>query len=756
MTLPSALNDNEVILDNYRFPIKGGININSAQPFPGKITIGSTKRTDQTLADEWIMEDWRGGMLADQLDEESQDNRWWWSNNMWTHTRRKLHVGLKITDIYKPNGVGVNCEWIGEFFGSHKQRMVAYWPHSLYEYVEYTDAPSAWEVIGTIDYVPSDSLMFDGGLVLFTGTPTYYIYNGLSLSSYSFTSGSIKYACLFDANDSKKIVAIDTNGVIWVTNDPTDTSLWDSTLGGTIRDKIITGIIQFRNANDEPTIFVRTTTGLIAVDIWTQTAFPTSLSVTNNYDAGKGAAVWNDGNLYFSDGLAIWRYPRAGTITNVGLDRDDAIPPEYRGKVIKIIPLANYLVALVDATQEANWIDLTGTVTATNNSTTIDGSSTLFLSELLPTDTVRIASATRTINSITDNTTLILAGAWTGSGLTGWALDEEAEWALDNQDFFELIFPYSPSSSASVVPLLPIEVDGSCEAWAIENASFSEMCFPYAYQEGYGYLAAFDGSGWHTFYVTNSLAEAIRDGIFSTVYRNSRRLFFSEGQVVKYLLIPEGNIDPTIDSEYDFQAGGWIKTGWFDAGYSEIDKIAISFNARTLRLDSNNVINVEYALDNNDASYTLLGTLNTDGLTTYNFNASEGTSFKSIRFKFTFVTTGASEGASGLFTPIMLFFNLHYKKVPDTSWAFSFTVDSSSLNLPGMQISGSSPTLYSLWKALRLLKQQKKLSPFSFKMDEDIVTRFVEVVGVSGIMRSGVENSSYFTVNVVELESSEP
>ncbi len=80
----------------------------------------------------------------------------------------------------------------------------------------------------------------------------------------------------------------------------------------------------------------------------------TKLQLPNHPNGGKGATYWHDGH-YISYGLGVKKYVSGSTatISEVGLDRDDGLPYEYNGEIVKLYGKSgtDVMFALVDASQ---------------------------------------------------------------------------------------------------------------------------------------------------------------------------------------------------------------------------------------------------------------------------------------------------------------------------------------------------------------------------------------------------------------------
>jgi hypothetical protein len=680
MPLAATYNDAEVVLGPYRLPIKGRVQVTKAVQHPGKVTIGKTSRSDQVLADEWIQEDWREGMLIQQMDEQTHRGRFWYST-VDTLRRRKMVLPPDVTTLARPSpDPGADPEYLALFQSANTSFVVASYGGKMYRYVDDT-----WEDLGNdstpdilpLPDVPSSHALFKRKLFLALDDH-YVVYDPIGVPHWTKVEEGCSLIVPFDVNPTQKLVKLyDAGSGLYTLAASADgtASSWTTELGGSIEDVTPTGLIVYRNAQDEPTLYLATTTGLYSVDIWTKTIYPTGLQILHNAQAGKGLCVWSDGNLYFSDGLAVWRYPKMGQIANLGLDMDEGLPSWMKGKITTLTPNPNFLVANIDVMQSA---------------------------------------------SVEES--VEMGVGWVGNTVT----------------------------------------------------------FPRATVSGNSYLMAFNGMGWHTLYVSpyaNSFGRGIANLLLTTVYNDERRLFFTDGPDIKYVLFPEGNYDPVTDENATYAPSGEFWTSWYDGNYSETEKLALELRTRTLKITGKEYIDVYYGLNdredwyhlgtiyNNQEDPTLTGrdydvdyggkftvgqsTVDADGHTVFVFDPATdsdpfgGTPFYSIRFKFVLYRRTVQENDDpkppNRYTPVLLFFDLCHKLIPDTLFGWTFTVTETDQR-----------KLFDLWVAVQDLARRKQVVQFGFETD-DSTKRMVEIAGVTGIRFTGKERNASFTLTVVEL-----
>jgi len=82
---------NEISLNGVRYPIKGRVSQSLASVLPAKVTIGEYSLADEQIASTWVINDQRGGLGVEEMDESVHQDRFYWST---CDTRYKGHITL--------------------------------------------------------------------------------------------------------------------------------------------------------------------------------------------------------------------------------------------------------------------------------------------------------------------------------------------------------------------------------------------------------------------------------------------------------------------------------------------------------------------------------------------------------------------------------------------------------------------------------------------------------------------------------------
>ena len=142
-----------------------------------------------------------------------------------------------------------------------------------------------------------------------------------------------------------------------------------------------------------------------------------------------------------------------------------------------------------------------------------------------------------------------------------------------------------------------------------------------------------------------------------------------------YLILPGGSDNPRTDpySHARYCATGTITTGYWDAGFKDIDKafLYLTLNSESLT-GTAQTIKVDYQVDGGASWLEWGGTGNgtyniSPSQTKYSYAGSTALTGKRIRLRFTFVTTGNT------ITPVLTSFVLHARLRPTMLKMFDFT-----------------------------------------------------------------------------------
>jgi len=263
---------------------------------------------------------------------------------------------------------------------------------------------------------------------------------------------------------------------------------------------------------------------------------------------------------------------------------------------------------------------------------------------------------------------------------------------------------------------------------------------------GYSSVLGWNEMGWEVKWTAsgNNRGKKITAGFVSDVggtltATNPYRLYWGFDGNLYYQQLQSDVINPTqvVNYNYEDSVDGIHYTPWFSADQVEVDKLALKLKAETATCNSNQTVKVEYALDY-DETYTTMGTITSNGITTYTFGSGIGTSFRSIQFKITLATNTRTA------SPDLISLTLEFRKKLDTKFAWSVDIDVSKT------YKGNSP------KAMRsnILSaiQSNTLLEFTYRDDSSTNRNYyVDIVNAQGL-----EHTAYDERGTTKILVSEP
>jgi len=272
---------------------------------------------------------------------------------------------------------------------------------------------------------------------------------------------------------------------------------------------------------------------------------------------------------------------------------------------------------------------------------------------------------------------------------------------------------------------------------------------------GYSSILGYDERGWQAKWVADTAGRKIDTMHVSNAYSDvneNYRLWFGFNDYVYYMKLPVDIINPSRVSDFEYAASGVHETPWFNAGQSEVDKLALKLKVECQDTSSTETVIVQYATDYSE-SYTTLeystgsSTIISDGITTFTFPtpaSNVGTTFRAIKFKLSLArTTNTSTLNYKKKTPDVISITLEWRKKIEAKWGHQVQVD---LNKP---YNGKDPR--GLRSALVSAIESNTLSEFTFRDDAGGTRNYyVDVTSATGIEYSGYDERGLTTISLVE------
>ena len=191
----------------------------------------------------------------------------------------------------------------------------------------------------------------NGNLLVYLGDANNYLY---MTTAEAFTETNVNDATRGILWDNK-MWKMDADGNWWYSTDGDNSATPTWSAGGAladIADEVESLFIGY-DADGNDQIYCATNSILKIYDDTNAKWVSTQVKLPNHPNGGKGAAYWSSGH-YLSYGLGVRKYePIEYRDMEVGLIKDDGIPSEYNGEIVKFGAEAasNVLYALIDASQ---------------------------------------------------------------------------------------------------------------------------------------------------------------------------------------------------------------------------------------------------------------------------------------------------------------------------------------------------------------------------------------------------------------------
>lgn len=365
---------NDVIwLDDVPFPVVS-VNYTDLSRFEPKITIGDYSKESDQLLSSWIQSSWSGGALVDEHIEGATDSRFRFST-LWTRSPGQLTLPPEFHRVAEGGSVldgatdiRVIGDYDGDFYVSANGRLVEITMNPL-SCPNYPLRPSV-DVGALGGQAAGRGVVYQGKLLIPLGLAGLGTYDAATATLTVDATKPVVSLVLWD----NKCFALQADGAVIIH----DSTTWGAPAAARTlpSDRRPRHLVWFYDRGGNPTVFVVTDRDLWAWDAVADVLHPTRLRIPPHSANGLGCAEWRDDALYYTAGLGVYRYTGTGTISAIGLDRDDGLPTRIAhhlgnqqfgfsgGRIIDLVPEHNMIVAhvqgetTIDTTalpQEGEW-----------------------------------------------------------------------------------------------------------------------------------------------------------------------------------------------------------------------------------------------------------------------------------------------------------------------------------------------------------------------------------------------------------------
>tara|TARA_Y100000310_G_scaffold321723_2_gene379770 strand:+ start:1145 stop:3463 length:2319 start_codon:yes stop_codon:yes gene_type:complete len=263
---------------------------------------------------------------------------------------------------------------------------------------------------------------------------------------------------------------------------------------------------------------------------------------------------------------------------------------------------------------------------------------------------------------------------------------------------------------------------------------------------GYSSVMAWDGLGWECFWKSGTADKAMKAGLVTSAY-GEYRLFFATDNKVYHVTLHRNLRNPLKISTETYGAAGLHITPIFDADATTEQKLAYKIKIYTKGVNTNETVILKYRIDRAntdiDTGWTTALTLDTTGeagAQTYTFQTASvdsGLVFYAIQFRLDLARGGTTTN-----TPDVQTFAFYYLKETDPKYAWSFNIICSE--------SHAGTTARQAETALQSAVESGVLVPFIFRADNANETHYVKVISFEAVMETGNKFTGKYAVNVIE------
>lgn len=730
-----VINEGEVYLNGNFYPIIGKVRRQTISRFPAKVDIGDSSYGNELLRSNWIINDQRGGIGVEEMDESIHADRCWWSTCDLDYVGHILppplasSVNISAALVTITGNTDVDTKWTNEgnaydddlaTLATCGCNVINNWNGFLHFNFTSVTVTGIWLKVGRNDAnVNSMQVWYykaDTWVLAYTGNPaTTYHAVGLSLTGVTsvkvrfYNNGGLTYeGYIYE-------IRIFTTGTI-------------STLRFCdFNSNLYIGCNRVLSKLD-------TATGDTFTPIWYMPANITDLIST----VGTQMAV------LLGDADELWYMSTAEALTET--DETGAYwGIHWDGKFFYIDSVG---------AQMSYCTSLAATLVETNNGSLPEGVTVNGLliyydtngDDIIYAGTKNKFWAHDYANAKFTETKLDFASHPNAcKGMINWNGEAYIPMGLH-------VKKYSVGASAAIVSSvgldrddgLPTEYNGEIVGLIKDTEQFYALVdSTQVSTTGNSWVAKYNGRGWQCLWADGTSEEAMHSGIVSDVY--SRRLWWDCGNKLYYVAVPRTKILPKKDSAYNYALDGIHLSPWFDAGTKVFGKLALAVKTYCRDVNAYEVAYVKYRVDKSntsiEAGWTDLVSLETTGDNddkSTSFASGVGKVFNTIQLRFEMARTTVTNA------PDLQSVVLSFMKILDPSWAFTFTVDCAG--------AGARKSAHQLEDALVTAAETNTLLEFTYRSDEGTAeTHYVKINPMGGITPTGKNHDAQYTVTLIEL-----
>jgi hypothetical protein len=266
-------------------------------------------------------------------------------------------------------------------------------------------------------------------------------------------------------------------------------------------------------------------------------------------------------------------------------------------------------------------------------------------------------------------------------------------------------------------------------------------------------ILGYNEMGWEVKWESSQKGRGFDALHVSSAY-SKYRVWWGHSNRVYFMEMPKDIINPSEVGDFSYATSGVHETPWFNAGQSEVEKLALNLRIEAQGLTANETVTVQYALDYVEAYSDSPGLVNASvmgaasGTYPHTFKDADenpvGKTFRAIKFKITLArSTATTTGLEKLNTPDVVSLTLEYRKKIAAKWGHTVDVDLTN------EHRGNVPK--DLRASLISAIESTTLVEFTFRDDAGLSRNYyVDVVAAQGMEFTGHDERGSTTIQVVE------
>jgi hypothetical protein len=253
-----------------------------------------------------------------------------------------------------------------------------------------------------------------------------------------------------------------------------------------------------------------------------------------------------------------------------------------------------------------------------------------------------------------------------------------------------------------------------------------------------GLVLVSPGSSWHVAHIDNDVGSRMGAALVADI-QGTHRLWFTNGNGLFWIDAPVGLHNPLQSPTVDYQPSGFLDTFWFDAGWQELPKLALSLEIFAENVDNDNYMEFWIAWDEDD-TWEPLGAVTSNGRTSINIGGTEGRLFLSCKLRITM-----HRGNDVFRTPVMRNGIFTFTRQPRKLWGWQATIRLSE------EYHGR--TVRDMYDELVAISESQSAGTLNFEDDSGIIREVrVLVSQVNSSIGTGTESRGQFVLSLIETD----